>query len=142
MPQLGWHKYTRGLASIGEDLSTYAFGVLAEGATPVTGLDHFTITNLSGFAIDVTISGTDMLGGTTWTLDDNATPGLNTYGLKAGLDGGDYTIKVKKTAPYNVLKAALGAGATQKWGLKMYAPTGMTDPTAKSGTVTVTAVAS
>ena len=46
--------------NVGESPTSYAFGYLAAGATPVTGLDYFTITNKSGFAIDVIISGTDM----------------------------------------------------------------------------------
>jgi hypothetical protein len=130
------------MVSIGDTPGSYAFGSVSEGQTYPTGLDYFTASNNSGFNIDITISGTDMTGGTTWTLADDGNAGVNTIGIKAGLDGGDYTIIVRKTAPYNTLKAALAAGATQKFGIKLYAPTGITDPTAKSGVITLTASAS
>ena len=120
----------------------YDFGIVAVNATPVTGLDRFIVENKSSFSINITISGTDMIGGTTWTLADDAIPGTNIVGFKAGLDGGDYTIVVRKTTTFNILKSGLAASGTQKWGLKMYAPTVMTDPAAKSGTITLTGAAS
>jgi hypothetical protein len=130
------------LTDIGETPNSYAFGALAASATPVTGLDYFTVTNNSAFPIDITISGTNMNGGVTWTLADDGNPGADIYGLKAGLEGGDYTIIVKKTAPYNTLKASLAAAGTQKFGLKLFAPTSFSDGISKSGTVTLTAAAS
>lgn len=130
-----------------EDISntpgTYGFGTLTESSTANTTLTYFTVTNSSGFAVDITIHGHDMTGGATpWTLSDTATAGADTYGLKAGIEGGDYTIVVKKNAAYNTLKAALAASGTQRWGLKIYAPTSFSNGDAKSGTVTLTASAS
>jgi hypothetical protein len=94
-------------------------------------------------AVDITIQGTDLTGGDdTWTLSDTATPGADTYGLKAGLEGGDYTIIVKKSATYNTLKSNLASSATQKWGLKIWMPTSVTDYDAQEMTGTVTLVAS
>lgn len=119
----------------------YDFGVVDDSATPVTGLNYFAVTNNSGFAVNITIHSTDMTGGNTWTLADDAVPGANIVGLKAGLDGGDYTIIVKKNAPYNILKSGLaGGGGSQKWGLKLYVPTSTDDGEEKSGVVTVTGV--
>ena len=122
---------------IGNVPGEYAFGVVAVGATPVTGLDYFEVENKSGFAIDIYIRGTDMAGGVGWTLADDGDPGADIVGFKAGLDGGDYTIVVKKNDPYNKLIAALAHGAKQKFGLKMFAPTSFSDGAVKSGTITI-----
>lgn len=119
----------------------YAFSFVAASAEPTTGLDHFTMTNTSAFAINVTISGTDMTNGVAWTLADDAIPLADTVGFKAGLDGGAYNIIVRKNVVFNELKHDLGAGNTQKWGLKMYAPTSFSDGVAKTGTITLTAAA-
>ena len=108
-------------------------------STYTTGLTHFQITNNSGGAVDISIQGTDMTGGNTWTLSDTATPGSMTYGLKAGLSGGDYTIIVKKNSPYNDLVTSLADSGTQQWGLKLYTPTVHTDGALKSMTTTITA---
>jgi hypothetical protein len=59
-------------------------------------------------------------------------------------EGGDgpYSIIIKKTAPFNTLKSNLPSGETQKWGMTLYAPSTFTDGVAKTGTVTISAVAS
>jgi hypothetical protein len=124
--------------------TSYNFGIVATSSTTNTGLDTLTITNTGTVAIDITISGTDLTGGTTWTLSDNATAGADIYGLKAGLEGGDYTIIVKKTAAYNTLKSNLAIAGTQKFGLQLLAPTSLSSPAdavQKSGTVTLIVVA-
>jgi len=119
----------------------YDFGLISEGAAVETTLTCFTITNNSASPINVTIGGTDATGGVTWILSDDATPGANIYGLKAGLKGGDYTIIVRKNGPYNILVSDLGASANQSWGFKLYAPTTMNDGVPKTGTLTLTATA-
>ncbi len=134
-------------AGCSEDITNSPSSWSVNGGTPVdvnsnyfTGLTYFTVTNNSGGAVDIAISGTDMTGGGyTWTLSDTATPGDMIYGLKAGLSGGDYTIVVKKNSPYNNLVTGLADSGTQDWGLKIYTPTSYDDGNAKSGTVTITA---
>jgi hypothetical protein len=78
-----------------------------------------------------------MTTGNTWTLSGTATPGSDIYGLKAGLEGGSYSITV--TTGSATLKSGLAASGTQRFGLQFLAPTVMSDNTAKSGTVTLTA---
>jgi len=120
----------------------YGFGVLPVNTTSTTGLDYFTITNTGNCAVDIVIYGTDLTGGDdTWDLADDATPGENIYALKAGLDGGDYTIIVRETETYNTLKSNLAISATQDWGLKLWLPTSVTgyDSQQMGGTVTLVA---
>jgi len=122
---------------------SYDAGIQALSSTVETGLDYFTITNDSNCVVDVTIGGSDFVGeGTNWTLSDTATPGSNIAGLKAGLEGGSYTIVVKKTLPYNILVEDLSIGGTQNFGLRLYMPTEVTDANKKSCTVTLTIVES
>ncbi len=119
-----WVVVTYNTPEISVNPTSYAFGVLDEGGTYETlpgGLTYFTITNNSGYAVNITISATDMTGGTTWTLLPTAEPGTDTYGLKAGLEGGSYSVIVNTTG--NTLKSNLANGATQRWGLQFLAPT-------------------
>ena len=117
------------------------FGIVLESSTPETGLTYFTVTNNSGGAVTIFISGTDATGGTTHTLSDTATPGNNIFGLKAGLEGGDYTIVVRKTEAFNTLVSGLAPEGTQKWGLKLYTPTTYTNEDAqKTSTVTLSVI--
>ena len=114
---------------------------VAENTTYETGLTHFTLTNNSSFAINVTISGEDMTGaGETWTLSNDGTNGTSTYGLKVGLSGTSYNIVVRRDPTYNNLVTNMaGGGTTQQWGLQLLTPTTFGDGTTKSGTVTLTA---
>lgn len=113
---------------------------VAEGSNYATGLDWCTITNHSGGTVDITIGGTDMTGGGyTWDLADDGNPGDMIYGLYAGLYGGDYTIVVKESTPYNTLKSGLADEGTQDFGLKIYIPTNFDDGNNKSGTTILTA---
>jgi len=113
--------YTLGGGGCSPDISNTPiskdYGVVAESSTYETGLDYYTVTNNSGGAVTITIQAIDFTGGNGWTLSDTATPGVDTAGLKAGLEGGDYTIIVKKTPAYNTLVSGLANEATQKWGL-------------------------
>jgi len=130
------------LPSIINTPDNYPFGTVAESSTTETGLTHFTVTNNSAFAVNITISGTDMTGGTTWTLSNDGSAGNMIYGLNAGLGGGSYNVVVRRDPAYNTLVSGLAGGeTTQQWGLQLLAPTTMSDGASKSGTVTLTATA-
>lgn len=119
--------------------ASYNFGTVLQSGTYSSGLTYFTFYNYGENAIDVTIRATNMTGATTtWTLNDTATVGSDQYGLKAGLSGGDYTVTVKLTSPYNTLISGLAAAGTQQWGLQLYAPTVMSAFEAMAGNVTLT----
>jgi hypothetical protein len=125
--------------SISNTPSSVNLGAVVPASTVPTGLSCFSVTNISGSSVNITIGGTDLTGGTTWTLSDTATPDNNTAGIKAGLSGGDYDIIVKKTAPFNTFKSNLADDASQNWGFQLLAPTNYTDATQKAGTITLTA---
>ncbi len=125
----------------GDTPDSYGFGAVAESSTKPTGLTYFMITNNSTSAVNITIGGTDMTGGDTWILSNDASVGENLYGLKAGLENGGYDVVVRKDGPYNTLVSGLTAGGKQKWGLQLLAPSIFTDSAAKSATVTLTATA-
>ncbi len=139
-----WDFTTAAAPSIINDPTSFAFGTLAEGGTYETtgGLTtaYFTVTNNSAYAVNITIGGTDMTGGNTWTLSNDGTAGNMIYGLNAGLQGGSYSVVVRRDAAYNELVGSLGGGGgTQDWGLQLLAPTTFTDGVSKSGMVTLTA---
>ncbi len=129
----------QGGTSISNTPSSHTFSAVGPNATLSTGLNHFSVTNNSGSAVNITISGTDLTGGTTWTLSDTATPGVATYGMKAGLNGGAYNVIIKKNGPYNTLKSNLADSASQGWGFQILSPTEYTDSIQKTGTITLTA---
>ena len=126
--------------SISNSPSSYGFGIIAASSNYSTGLTYFTVTNDGGYTVNITISGTDMTNGVTWTLSDDGNPGIDTIGFKAGLSGGDYNIVVKKSSPYNTLVSGLAADSSQQWGLRLYSPTSIPDAYEKTGTITLTAV--
>ena len=119
----------------------WQLGTISASSVHQTGLDHFTVTNNSGYDIRITIRGSDMNGaGATWTLSDDASQGTDIYGLKAGLyeiDGGSYNVTVNKTD--TVLIDNLPDTSSRQWGLQFLAPAEFTDGAEKSGTVTLTA---
>lgn len=114
---------------------------VSASSTYETAINWCRITNNSGGTVNITIHGTDMIGGGyTWDLADDATPGSMTYGLKAGLDDADDTFDtiVRETATYNVLVGNLADSATQDFGLKVWTPTAYSDGNTKSGNITLT----
>ncbi|MEW6143348.1 MAG: hypothetical protein AB1597_09410 [Chloroflexota bacterium] len=129
--------YTPAVEDISNLPTTYNFGTMSQGGVVATGLTYFSVTNNGSTAIDITIVGTDLTGGVTWTL--GSTLGTDQYTLYAGLEGGSYSIQVTTVA--TTLKSNLAVSATQRWGLSLTAPSEFTDDTPKSGSVTLTAVA-
>jgi hypothetical protein len=117
--------------------SSYDFGTLDTSLSYQTGL-NFTVQNNSGFDVKITIRGSDMTGGITWALSD--TPGPDTYGLRAGLDGVSYNITVMNTDNI-ILIGNLTDNSSQQWGLELLSPTSFSDGVLKSGNVTLTATA-
>jgi len=76
-------------------------------------------------------------------LDDDGNPGTDIYALWAGLKDGSYNLVVKEAPVYNQLVTGLAQGAKQKWGLKIYMPTTISDPEdCDNMSATVTLVAS
>ena len=130
------------LLSVTNSPGSYGYGTINETSTSNTGLTHFTLENDGTVPAHVTVHGDDWTGAsTTWTLSDTATPGDSVHGLKTGLEGGSYSVIVKKTAPYNTLKSDLAVGGNQGWGLQLLAPTIIPSAAEVSGTITLTAVA-
>jgi len=124
--------------NISNDPGSYAFGTLDASSSCQTSLDYFTLTNNSGYDVRITIRGSDMTGGSVnWTLSDTATPGEDTYGLRAGLKGGSFNITVTKTD--TTLIGNLTDNYSQQWGLELLAPTSFSDNVEKSGNITLIA---
>jgi hypothetical protein len=118
--------------------SEWQLGTISASSVDQTGLEYFTVNNTSGYDVRITIRGTNMTGGSVnWTLSDTATPGADTYGLKAGLAGGSYNVTVNTTD--TELIGNLTDGNSQKWGLYFLAPTEFSDGVEKSGNITLTA---
>lgn len=130
--------YTPPPPSILNTPDNYAFGLLAEEATANTTLTYFTVINNGSSNVTITIGGTDMTGDFPWTLDNDAIPGEDIYGLMAGLAGTSYNIIVRRDPTYNTLVSNLAASANQSWGLKLYAPTEFSGGGQVSGNVTLT----
>lgn len=115
-------EYSTGTPEGDNDPSTHAFGIIDLSSHSATGM-IFNFQNTGTVAIDGAISGTDAVGGDdTWTLSDTATPGSNTYGMKAGTDT-NYDTIVKKNSPYNYLVENLPVSNNQTWGIDLYLPT-------------------
>jgi hypothetical protein len=118
----------------------WAIGAIGVGVVKSSNLNYFAMLNNASSATDVYIMGTDMVNGIPWTLSDNGTLGTDIYGLLAGLDGGAYNIRVKKTAPYNKLIDNFAVGGNQSWGLQLTAPPDFSDGVAKTCNITMTVV--
>lgn len=125
----------------------YDFTTVAASSTPSTAENHFTVTNGSTVAIDVTIFVTgDWTGGVGWDHSDTATAGADTAGLAANQDGtwgtGDVIVKKTEGAGHSKIVTAQAAGVDFNFGLKLYAPTSFSDGAEKSVTVRLSATGS
>jgi hypothetical protein len=89
---------TQEVFDISNTPSSHDFGIVQTSHVYSTGFDWGNLTNNSAFAVDVSISGTDMTGGGyTWALSETATPGNMTYGMKATLPPNNYVGTVATT---------------------------------------------
>jgi len=123
---------------------TKDFGPVAADDVIEGALDEFTVTNKCSVDTNNTVSVTTATwgGGATWAHSDTCEPAVDTAGLKAHLnagawgDAGDVIVK-------NVGPGTLAAGVVKKtdwkFGLKLYAPTEVSDEILKSIIVRITA---
>ncbi len=130
--------YNPAAVNITNTPNTYGFGSLATGTITETGLAYFMIINNGTATVNISIQGDNLTGSSfPWTLSDDATNGVDTYGLKAGISS--YNVIVKSTG-FNPLISNLAASASETWGLELLAPSsysGSDGP--NSGTVTLSA---
>ena len=135
-------------ADISNTPATWSFGSVlpnitvwssgSEPSWPLTDGDaYFTVTNNSGFAVDIGISCTNFNGGVTITLAGS--PGTNICSVisyKEGDGSGDGLTLTTSNQPFI---DALADSADIDWELKFMSPTEYTDSVGKSGTVTLLA---
>jgi len=129
--------------------SSWAIGTVSastnywsSGSAPTFPLDdaecHFTVTNNSGFATNISITGSNFTGGDGWTLVASS-PGSGQVVLKAGKSGDaleENMVTLTTSAQSFIL--GLADSGTKKWELKLETGT-FSDGGLKSGTVTLTA---
>lgn len=130
--------------------STWVMGTVAPNTTywssgsepswPLTDGDaYFTVTNNSGFAVDINIKGSNFTGGVGWTLAGS--PAENTVQIVAFEEGDGSGDGLTLTTSDQLLMNALADSGDKDWELKLLSSTSHTDAVAKTGTVTITAVA-
>lgn len=145
------------VAACVEDISntpaTWAAGTVAtgtdywsSGSEPEWPLDdgecHFTVTNNSGGAVDITVKATNFTGGNGWTLTSGS-PGEDTVRLRAGRSGdANEGAMVILTTSYQAFIDDLPDSADKKWELEMETPSSYTDGVEKSSTITISATCS
>ena len=116
------------------------FGLLRPGDVKSTGI-AFEILNATNLTLNVAIAVQGDWGGTiNWTHSDDCTPGVDTAGMIAIVQGASShtAVVVRKTAPYNNIVTALEPGQTCAFGLQLYAPTSFTDFSRKSNSIFIT----
>jgi hypothetical protein len=125
--------------------TSYNFTIVATTSTPYTTTSYFTLTNNSSVQTDQTISVTTSTwsGGIGWTHSDNCTADADTAGLKANVGGtwGIGDIIVKYSSP-DYIYDNCPAYTNYNFGLKLWAPTSISDGIEKSIIVRITIVAS
>jgi len=120
---------------------------VSAGATPSTTAGFFTLASQSTVATNVSIYSANFTGGSVWTLATNATPGSAIIGMYAGTVSTTFGTVIT-TTPGSVLKSLAANvngsvnSASQTWHLKVMVPTVFEDGAVKTGTITLSAVAS
>lgn len=114
----------------------------AKGTAPnnpvVDGDCTFTITNDGDITCNVTASMTDMTGGTSWNLVSSS-PGADEFRMTAYYTGQNPNSGLVLTNSAQAFYNGLTASSTIKWDFKYETGT-WTDTTAKTGTLTLTAI--
>ena len=117
----------------------------AEPGWPLSTSDCWgNLTNNSTFAVNISASMTNMIGGTTWTI--GSSPGTNVFTIKIGIAGkanvGNFTTLSNTPVAWIT---SMAAGNMTRWTMVFYTPTNspqFADGTPKSGNMTFTAEAS
>jgi len=117
----------------------------AEPGWPLSTSDCWgNLTNNSSFAVDISASMTNMIGGTTWTI--GSSPGTNIFTLKIGIAGkanvGNFTTLSNTPVAWIT---SMAAGNMTRWTMVFYTPTNspqFADGVPKSGNMTFEAEAS
>lgn len=142
---------TGAVPNISNAPTSKGFGVVApstdywsNGGTPTFPLDdgecYFTVTNSSGAAVDITVKGTNFIGGAGWTL--SGSPSEDIVTLKAGKSGDELEANmVTLTTSELAFISNLPDTESKKWELKLETGT-FTDGAVKTGIVTLTATLS
>lgn len=146
--------YATGTESATPDISntptTWAIGTVypnttywsngSEPSWPLTDGDaYFTVTNNSGFTVDLSWKGSNFTGGVGWTLA--GTPAENTVQILVFIEGDGSGDGTTLTTGDQELVDGLADSADIDWELKFLSATSHTDAVGKTGTVTITAVA-
>jgi hypothetical protein len=117
----------------------------AEPSWPLEAADCWgNLTNNSSFAVDISASMTNMIGGTTWTI--GSSPGTNVFTIKIGIAGkanvGNFTTLSNTPVAWIT---SMVAGNMTRWTMVFYTPTNspqFADGVPKSGNMTFEAEAS
>lgn len=122
----------------------YDFGTVAESSQTDTTSTYFTLTNDGNVTVNTTIKGTDATGETTWILSDDASVGIDIYGLMFTLNGTNYYAIPNQGAPdptSATFVTGLAASGNQTFGLRLLAPSKITQGGKQlSATITISAV--
>ena len=135
---------TPSFISISNSSGTWPIGTVSANSTPNTGTGHFTITNTSSEAIDISINCTDWTGGPGWTYGApaadtanlTASSGDSTGGGSSGAGLYDIDVPVGTGA---LLIDAVAVAVDPTWELQLNAPTSFTFGDEQTTIVTITA---
>ncbi len=112
--------------------TSWSIGTVHASDNKTTALNAYNLTSAGSEDVDVTIAGRSMKDTVdglqkTWALSNTATPGAAIFGMKAGLDGGSWSIvilNVGQTLEKLVDELATGI---QGFGLNFLAPSSSLD---------------
>lgn len=123
--------------------ASWDLGIIAVDSTTKWGASDTMsdCVNAGNVAVNIVITGTDLVGTSTWVLADTAASMIYNIECNDFAGGTAYTVEVKKSVG-NTAKASLASAATAQWSMEFMAPTAITEldgPDSLTGTVTLTA---